>query len=286
MRLLVTGATGLLGGWICSAAHARGHEVVAFSERGRDGSTAVALSDRAKLTEAFASAHVGGVIHAAAMSAVDACARDPGTANVVNGLGTETLAGLAARAKIPCVYVSTDLVFDGERSPYGEELSPAPVLAYGKSKAAGEIGALHHGAMVARVALLFGPTRNQRRGFFDQQVDALRARTPLRLFHDEWRTAAPLDFAAEALVRLVEKPSEGVFHVAGDERLSRLEMGQRLAGVLGVPFPVIEATSRTTAPGEPRPRDVALTSTRLRTAFPELNPGAFDAACRRMLGIG
>src|SRR5207302_4863142 len=126
----------------------------------------------------------------------------------------EVLAELAAQGGARLLFVSTDLVFDGEHAPYREGDRPAPLSVYGRSKAAAEaaVRAVPRG-VVARVSLLFGPTVVGRPSFFDDQVAALRGRRPLTLFEDEWRT--PLDYstAARALLGVLHSDFLGVVHV-------------------------------------------------------------------------
>jgi dTDP-4-dehydrorhamnose reductase len=203
----------------------------------------------------------------------------------VNATATGTIARLAASAGARLVMVSTDLVFDGEDAPYGEEKIPRPASVYGSTKREGEILALAcPGALVVRVALLFGPALGGRKGFFDAQVGALRQGEAISLFDDEWRTPLALDVAARSLVALARTEAAGTLHLGGPERMSRSEMGVRLARILGADESCILHTSRLSIPGERRVRDVSLDSTRLRPLVPGVaaQPG-FEEACRAML---
>jgi dTDP-4-dehydrorhamnose reductase len=98
----------------------------------------------------------------------------------------------------------------------------------------------------------------------------------VRLFHDEWRTPLGLRTAARALLAVAGSDVAGLLHVGGPERMSRLEMGQRLAAHLGVPATGIEAVSRRTAAGEPRPQDTSLDSTRWRDSLPTIPWPTFE----------
>jgi dTDP-4-dehydrorhamnose reductase len=101
------------------------------------------------------------------------------------------------------------------------------------------------------------------------QAKALRAGSSLTLFSDEWRTPLGLLTAAQSLLALACSEVTGLLHLGGAERLSRLEMGQKLASFLGVDPSVIVSTSRAHATSaEPRPRDVSLDSSRWRNLFP------------------
>jgi dTDP-4-dehydrorhamnose reductase len=166
------------------------------------------------------------------------------------------------------------MVFDGEHAPYREEDEPAPLSVYGRTKAEAERVALAvPGNAVVRVSLLLGPSLTGRPSFHDEQAAALRAGRPLRLFEDEWRTPLTLQAAAQALLAVVGCGYAGVLHVGGPERLSRLDMGRRLAAALGVSAAGIVPTRRADLPSpEPRPRDLSLDSSRWRALFPDAPP--------------
>jgi dTDP-4-dehydrorhamnose reductase len=121
---------------------------------------------------------------------------------------------------------------------------------------------------VARLSLLYGPSLIGRPYFFDEQVCCLREGRPVTLFHDEWRTPLHLGIAAKSLLDILDSSYEGILHVGGPERLSRLEMGLRLAKFLEVSKPAINKVSRESIMGEPRPRDTSLDCSLWRKLFP------------------
>jgi dTDP-4-dehydrorhamnose reductase len=241
------------------------------------------------------------VIHSAALSAMAECACDPERARAINVDAAANVARAAAEVGARVVHVSTDLVFGGEEAPYDESSKAAPTSVYGRTKRAAEEAVLAFaGTIVVRVSLLFGPRltdshevvprdtpsrgRTERKGFFDQQLETLRSGKPLTLFDDEWRTPLSLRSAAESLVAIARSDDEGLLHLGGPERMSRYDMGMRLASVLGCSFSEMTRASRTSIGGEPRPRDVALDSGRFLRRFPALASGSFETECLRMLG--
>jgi dTDP-4-dehydrorhamnose reductase len=228
MRLLITGASGQLGGYLLRAARARGIEIIAWSGS-RTGTLEgvplrpVELADGDTIASAFVEARPTAVIHAAALASVVECHRDPERAEQVNVRASGVLAELAGRAGARLVFTSTDLVFDGARGGYREEDAAAPLSIYGRSKRAAEqVVQSMPGTAVARLSLLYGPTVVGRPSFFDEQLLALRQRRPVRLFADEWRTPLTCAAAASALLRLVESDFGGLVHIGGPVRVSVL----------------------------------------------------------------
>jgi len=272
---LITGASGQLGGYLLRELSRTDRPVVAWSGS-RKGSLfgyslrPVNLADRDEMVRAFDEARPSAVIHAAAVSRIDQCLHDPPLARRVNEQGTALLSELAARVRARLVYVSTDLVFDGRKGWYCETDPPSPLSVYGQTKAAAENAVLRDDrAVVVRVSLLFGPTIVDRPAFFDQQVAALRSNRPCQLFEDEWRTPLSLRTAARSLLAIADSDVCGVLHLGGPERMTRLEMGQRLARALGADPAVFVPARQAELPApEPRPRDVSLDSARFRWLFP------------------
>jgi dTDP-4-dehydrorhamnose reductase len=244
----------------------------------------VDLADADAVAHAFAAAQPKVVLHAAAMAKVADCHRDPGPAQRINGHATGQLAELSRQAGARLLFVSTDLVFDGKCGNYREQDEAAPLSVYGRTKLAGERALLDQAnGVVARVSLLYGPSLTGRPTFFDEQVAALTSGRPLNLFVDEWRTPLDLPTAASALVQLLLSDRTGLFHIGGPQRLSRWEMGQEVATLLGKGGASFVAAKQADASApEPRPRDVSLDSSKWRAGFPELSLPTMREALRRM----
>lgn len=275
MRILLTGASGQLGSYLLREIVKRDIPVVAWSGT-RNGQLSgvdlvpVDLADPDQVSVAFRRARPTAVIHAAAVAAMTECRRYPERARQVNTAASSLLAELAEQAGARILFVSTDLVFDGEKGWYREDDPPSPLSVYAQTKAAAEnaVLAVPRG-IVLRVSLLFGPSIAGRRSFFDEQLEALREGRPITLYEDEWRTPLGLVTAAQALLAVVRSDTLGILHLGGPERMSRLEMGLRLASFLGVDPSSVVAQSRNRVPAaEPRPRDTSLDATRWRQLFP------------------
>lgn len=251
-RVLVTGATGFLGPFVAAELQRRGHEVVCSGRSG--GDVRADLTRRLVLGEVLRATAADAVIHLAAMARLSDCALHPELAAATNS----ALPGAMARQLgSRLLLVSTDLVFDGRAAPYGSDAVPAPLSAYGVSKLAGEEQALAHGARVVRLPLLFGPDARGR-GATASIRSAIAGGQPVTLYTNEYRTPLHALDAARALCELALLPGgPQLLHVAGGERLSRWQFGQRFCAAHGLPVDRLQ-------PGEcndpQRPRDVSLVS--------------------------
>ena len=285
MRILVTGASGQLGSYLIDRLTEGPHEIIAWSGGSSDLRCGlplrqVELTDLRAVAAALANAPPDVVIHAAAVSSVDAAHRDPERSEAVNVWATQFLAEWAAQHDRRFIYISTDLVFDGSKGWYREDDPPRPILVYGQTKHAAErfVLAAPRGS-VARLSLLYGPSRAGRKGYFDRTTTNLRAGIPQAYFIDEHRTPLDYDTASLILVRLAESETSGLIHVGGPERLSRFELMQRAAPALGIDPLLVKANRRAdvTFP-EPRPADVSLDSSRLHSLFPDLTRPRIEEA--------
>lgn len=150
MRILVTGANGMLGRDLQAAL--AGREVTAL------GRTELDITDADAVSAAVAGHDV--VVNTAAYTAVDDAESHEDAAYAVNATGPANLARAAARHGARLVTISTDYVFDGlATEPYAEDAPRHPVSAYGRTKAAGEelaLAAYPDGTYVVRTAWLYG----------------------------------------------------------------------------------------------------------------------------------
>jgi len=289
MRVVVTGSSGQLGAYLLDPLSRTGWTLFPWSgsKRGRWGDLSlipVDLTDEAAIDRELSRADPHAVLHLGAISAADQVRRDPARARLVNVDATRWIAQWCADRGRGLYFASTDMVFDGERSWFSETDEPRPILAYGQTKRDAEIEALKApGATVARLSLLYGPSRRGRETFFDRSVALLRADAPQTFFSDEHRT--PLDYqtAAEILVELVRSEHWGILHVGGRERLSRFELMSRIGLALGVDPALVQANSRADAVfDEPRPADLSLDTSLLADLFPKLERPGVEEAVRRM----
>jgi dTDP-4-dehydrorhamnose reductase len=284
MRIVVTGASGLLGGRIVEVLRgdSPADRVVAVV---RKGPAPAGESIRADLAAPDAPARVAAagdvVLHCAALADGDACERDPESARIQNLGVTEGLSRACAAAGTRFVFVSTDLVFDGEGRHYRPDQEPQPLMVYGREKRAAERAALAAGGAgtcVVRVALVSGRGFGPRLTVTEGLVQRLDARLPVRLYEDEWRSPVDADSVARALRALATRPDlSGVFHLGGPERLTRHELGLRVARAVGAPAELVTAGRREGHRGAPRPRDVSLDSSRARLEL-GFEPVSIEAA--------
>ena len=269
---LVTGAGGALGSVLMRMLSEQRKAAEGFiSEHGPAPHvgkvTRVDLTDPRTYRERLFALAPRVIVHLAGISTIASAYADPERARAINVEATAQLVAYSQALGARLLFASTDLVFDGEAAPYREDAAPEPGTIYGLTKLEAECHVLtHKRGLVLRLPLLYGlPDVERAPTFFENLVSSLRSGKQVSLFEDEWRTPLWLDDAARACLTLGESELAGVVHVGGPERLSRFEMGERVAEALGADAALLRANRRSQlqAP-EPRARDVSLDNARYR----------------------
>jgi dTDP-4-dehydrorhamnose reductase len=253
MRIAVTGAGGRLGRALVSVlgespiAGPRGPIAWPRSELDLDrpeGFAELLDRDRPEI-----------VIHAAAWTDVDGCARDPDLAMRRNGVATAALAAACAERAIDIAIVSTNEVFDGRRSDgagYRADDAPRPINAYGASKLAGERGAeaayrggpAHLG--IVRTAWLYGPPGYD----FPAKILAAASRAaaagePLQVVSDEIGSPTYAPDLAEGIIDLIAESFDGIHHLVNAGIASRAAWAREILRLAGMDVTIDEVPSAT-----------------------------------------
>jgi dTDP-4-dehydrorhamnose reductase len=273
----VTGASGQLGSVMVRELASAGQDVLALSgtrevEIAGVPARPVDITNVDAMRQVLDQARPTVIVHLAAVANAAVAFKDPGLAQRVNVDAVVDLVELADRFGARLIHASTDLVFDGAEPPYAESAHPNPLSHYGKTKVASERPVLEYArGVVVRPSLMVGLPAVAQPTTFGAQLVALRDGAERRLFEDEVRTALWLDDAARAIAAVGRSDFVGLVHLAGPERVTRLEMGVAMARALGLSTDGIRAVSASSIPfPEPRPPDVSLDGALLRRTFPDL----------------
>jgi len=250
MRILITGAGGMLGADVHTAARTAAHETIALTRSELD------ITDAGAVRAAVGDARPDVVIGCAAWTNVDGAEREPEAAHAVNGPGAGNVAAAAAACGAWTIHVSTDYVFDGaKRTPYLESDPVSPLSQYGRTKLAGERAVAEHapGAhTIVRTAWLFGAHGP----CFPKTMLRLAAeRDELTVVGDQIGCPTFTGHLAAALVGLAEQRERtaGVVHLAASEECSWCEFAQAVIERSGAPAatrvrPITTAEYPTPAP--------------------------------------
>ncbi|MFN3533103.1 MAG: SDR family oxidoreductase [Candidatus Brocadia sp.] len=267
-KLLVTGASGFLGWNICQTAKEKWKTFgIVFSHRVEIAGVNIVkidLTDYKELRKLFREINPDAVIHTAANSDPNFCQIHRTESQKINVGASVNVAALCADYRIPCVFTSTDLVFNGLNAPYREEDPVCPVNFYGEQKVLAEKGMRKYHPLVAicRMALMFGIPGPGAKSFVQPMIEAMRAGRQLRLFVDEFRTPVSVKAAVSGIFLALEKVS-GLLHLGGIDRISRYDFGKLLMDILGIhEARLIPCRQKDVVMAAPRPPDVSLDSSK------------------------
>ncbi len=247
MRVLVTGAGGMLGREVTAASHARGHEVVALAHPALD------ITNSRAVENAISQYEPDAVINCAGFTDVDAAEADEAGAMRINDEGAALLAGAAASVGAKIVYPSSDYVFDGSgRRPYVESDLPAALSAYGRSKQAGEtsVAVANPRHFIVRASWLFGLGG---KNFVETMLRLGNEQSEILVVSDQVGCPTYTGHLGEGLALLVEGEEFGIHHMAGGGHCSWYEFAQEIFDQAGLEVRVMSATTDMLARAAPRP---------------------------------
>jgi dTDP-4-dehydrorhamnose reductase len=253
MKILVTGANGLLGQHLVkmlndSTTHViiatgRGEARLPFMEAARYNYFSLDITDGVAVA-AFIDRHQPTVIiHTAAITQVDECETDPVACWNTNVTATRFLVSAAESIAARFIYISTDFVFDGLNGPYKETDIAEPVNYYGSSKLAAEKAVMESRLSwcIIRTVLVYGNILLGNRSNMVSWVQQnLLDGKNIRVVSDQWRTPTYVEDLAKGIVLAVEKKATGIFHISGPEMLSPYEMAMLTANYLQLDTSLIE----------------------------------------------
>ncbi|MBO9619528.1 MAG: SDR family oxidoreductase [Niabella sp.] len=244
MKILVTGANGLVGSYVVQQLLEAGHEVYASSKNGDLSSFAAAgyhfrqmdFTDPYAVLEVFETVQPDVVVHSGAMSKPDDCERNQAEAYETNVAGTVQLLLNAADHKSFFIFLSTDFIFNGEEGMHKEEDPASPLSYYGRTKLEAEeaVQEYSYDWAIVRTVFVYGKPLHGRNCFLTMISDKLRKNALFRVVDDQERTPTYAEDLAEGIAAIIEKRATGIFNLCGDEVATPFQMALRVAEFIGI----------------------------------------------------
>jgi dTDP-4-dehydrorhamnose reductase len=256
VKILVTGAAGMLGRDVMLAAGNAGHQVIGYGHAELD------IADADAVAAKVAAERPGVVINCAAWTNVDGAEEAEAEATAINGAGARNVAAAAASVGASVVYVGSDYVFDGSKgAPYVETDQTAPLSAYGRSKLAGEEAtrAANKRHFIVRSAWLFGTGGSN---FVETMLRLAADHGEVLVVRDQVGSPTYTWHLAYGIVRLIEGVEFGIHHMAAAGACSWYEFAREIFEQASVECKVMSATTEMLGRPAPRPAYSALASQR------------------------
>ena len=246
LKLLITGAGGLLGSAVAKIASERHIVYSGFRRRvpkfGKP--VAIDLLNLDRIRRVVRTLKPDAILHAAALTDVDRCEAEKRVATRVNYEATKAISVAAAQAGAYLLYVSTDAVFDGERGMYRETDRPNPINHYGMTKLMGEeaAGAAGGRSCVARSSVIYGSRPAALKDNFAIWLfEKLTAGRSVNIVTDQFVSPSLNSNVAEMVLELTERGLTGTYHASGASRVSRYDFAEDLAATFGLDASLIRA---------------------------------------------
>lgn len=177
------------------------------------------------------------VVHAAAMTNVDKCEKNPVSARKVNIEGTKNIIEVSERYNAFLIYVSTDYVFSGEEGMYKEMDTPNPINYYGLTKLEGErvVASSSIEWCIARPSVIYGSTPSAGKVNFALWVlNKLEKSEPMKIITDQWVSPTLNTNLAKMILEIIEKKVTGIYHLSGATPINRYDFSTLLADTFGL----------------------------------------------------
>jgi len=269
MKIVVSGASGLVGAAVAQQAAAAGHTVIGLigTWTGRvPGATVLQsfdLADPARAAHWVAQTRPDAIINAAAFADPASCEKAPELSHSVNVTWPTHLAQAAIETGARLVHISSEQVFDGVHAPFAPTSECHPFNLYGRQKLESEqaILAIAPGSIVVRPPLLVGNSLSGHRSLHEKMLELWAGGGVARLFGDEFRQVCSAENLAAVLIELAERRDlRGPVHWAGADLVSRFELGRRLAEKFHAPAALLTEVWRSANPAvaAKRPANLAL----------------------------
>ncbi len=246
------------------------------------------IRDDAAVLHLFEEVRPNVVINTSALSSPDYCENHREETDATNIHAAARLARNCERLGSRLIHLSTDFVFSGDSERlYTEEDTPAPVNYYGRSKWESErqVARLCSNYAVARIVVVYGqPLPGQHGNIVRLVADRLRSGQSIRMVNDQWRTPTFVDDVAQGIELLIDRPSNGLFHICGPECLTIADIAYRVADVLKLDTSLIQPVSTAEMQeATPRPRFSGLSIDKARQQL-GYRPHSLDEGIRAMFG--
>ncbi len=243
--VLITGSNGLLGQKLTDLYVSKGNRQVVATARGVNRNPATAgytyvemdILDPDQLNSVISQVNPHTIIHAAAMTNVDACELNPEACEDLNVTAVRNLVKEANRVNAHFILVSTDFIFDGKDGPYKEDAEPNPLSIYGHSKLKGEdiVRSEAKSWAIARTVLVYGLVADMSRSNIVLWArESLAELKEINVVDDQYRSPTLAEDLAMGCFLIEQQNATGVFNISGQDQMNIYELVQRVADYFGL----------------------------------------------------
>ena len=237
MKILVTGAKGMLGQDLCPTLQDEGYDVIETDILNLD------ITNYKQVKSVFEEESPDIIIHCAAYTNVDKAQEDTEGARLINAEGTKNIAQAAASIDATVVYISTDYVFDGRKNtPYEPQDTPNPQNVYGETKLEGEKMVQKYCTKfyIARTSWLYGI---HGKNFVETMISLSETNSELKVVDDQTGCPTWTIELSDGIVKLLKGAPYGIYHICGSGKTSWYGFAKEIFNLSGIDVNLIPCTT-------------------------------------------
>ena len=246
-KMMITGVSGLLGNNLALYFRDRFEVVGIYHTHKVDiegiRTVCVELCSAEETAEAIRRFTPDIIIHCAALASPDLCEVNRDLAERVNVASVANIVEALKDREVKLIYISTDLVFDGEKGNYSETDTVNPINFYGETKYKGELEALRHEKTIVARTNIFGKNILDKRSLAEWIIYELSNKRQITGFTDAIFSSIYTIELARLLEQALEAGLSGIYHFASKDSLSKYEFAVELAKAFGLDTTLIRPSS-------------------------------------------
>lgn len=255
MKILVTGANGMVGSDLCPVLLKEGHEIFKTDIITSEKVPYLDICELKQVKSCIEKNRIEMIMHLAAKTDVDKCETEIEDAYLTNTIGTENVALACKEYNLPLVYISTAAVFHGKKGgPYIEFDSPNPVNVYGKTKWEGEkiVQNLLSQYFIFRASWMIGGGKKDKK-FVAKIYKLIKEKREISVVTDKRGSPTFTEDFARGIIAITKTGRYGIYHMANQGSCSRFEIAQKIVENLGEKIKLKPITSDAFPLPAPRP---------------------------------
>lgn len=264
MKILITGASGLLGERLFEILSKTYETTGTYFNNKVSDFYSLDISSKQAVESFFKKIKPDIIIHGAAISNADYCEENQDIAKMINIEGTKNIVEICKKYGCKIVFISSDYVFDGKESLYNEESQLNPVNYYGITKVEGEkiVKENLDNYIIIRPSILYGDSRENKSTFVSEVLYKLKNKE--KIFADNKIIKYPIliDDVSKTIKKLIGINAHGIYHVSGDEAVTRYEWAIKIAKFFG--FPTKDIIEKDSVNIARRPLNVKLDTSKIK----------------------
>lgn len=269
IKILVLGASGLLGCHLCSYLESQSYDVIRHGRKKSPNVISADLISWKETNNLLSKVAPDIIINLIAMTSVDQCEEARNEAYQLNLKTVENVAKWLneVNPSVQLIHISTDHIYDSDG--LNSENNTVILNTYALSKYAAEIAALNTNACVLRTNF-FGISLNPNRmSFTDWLYSALVQRNPLNIFDDVNFSPLSMQSLSKYISMVIAKKPQGVFNLGSNSGMSKLDFAIYFAKAVNLPTDLINAISVESVDGllASRPKGMLLDNTKFEVEF-------------------